>query len=651
MRFAFNLSKLKEIGLDSAIAILGMLGGIFILIESIVCGNNHFHYSVLMFLPSFLYIIFRKKATHKIPNVLFSKNFILAGIAIFFLLVFLIIWISHTTLYYEPPIYFFLCSLAAVPIILHIFGCDTKKNYYLWLVLFEIIILSIVIRYSAYYGSAGIYGQDPWWHTQWIKETIETGHITPGQYRINPYYNLPIFHLLSGITSIISLLSIQDTTFISIGFAGSCMIPTLFIFLIARKFFDDKIALLSALVYSLSGYSIQYGVSIIPMTLGVALFIIALYLILVLNSKRIHQTIYLMLLLLFFPALILTHSLATLITFSSMVTIYIGNMAYNKIFNVKSGVNSRNTTATLISFIIFGMMIIFMWSIKGADHRSFFDRLIIPAITHIFSTGKSILPNNLLEYSLPYTIILLTRSSFLIPMLFAIFVSLFSLSKKGRSGEKFSMILIFLVLYGSITVSYILSIRYIIPWRWYIFMMVPLSIIGVAGIFKLCSFMNSRAVKLVGIGVIIISIIFLAQITPPTNQTSPLFYSGYSSSRASWTESEMAAAKTLYEMSCGNPITDIYYGNIIPYIVGHEEYVNMSSKDNSIFIWRNYFLNHPDWNDKYVTRIHMGKSRYNYGEEGYISDFVKEYGIETECAPLIYTNGNVKAYALSYRGC
>jgi len=495
MRFAFNLSKLKGMDLGSTTAILGMLVGISILIESIVCNNNHFHYFVVAFLPSLLYIFLRKKVRDRdSPNVLFSKNFILTCVVIFFLAISLIIWISHTNTHYRPTMYFFLCSLATVPIMLHIFGYDTKKNYYLWLILLEIIFLS--------------YGQDPWWHTQWIKETIGTGHITPGQYLTNPYYNLPMFHLLSGITSTISLLSIHDATFISIGIAGNCVIPTLFIFLIAKKLFDDKIALLSALLYSLFGYSIERGISIIPMTLGVSLFIIALYLVFILNSKRTHKAIYLMLFLLFLSALALTHALATLIAFISIVTIYIGNVVYKKMFNIKGNVNLRNIIM-LISLIIFGTMIIFTWSMRGPNHQSLLDKVVIPSITHIFSSA-SITSNNLLECPLPYGISLLVRSSFWLLMFFTIFASLFSLSKKERSEEKFIMILIFLVLYSSVTVSRILSVH-ILPWRWYIFMMVPLSILGVAGLFKLCSFMKGHhAVKLVGIGLVIISIIFLA---------------------------------------------------------------------------------------------------------------------------------------------
>ncbi len=278
MKISFNLLKLKEMELDLAIAILGIFAGISFLFESIICGNNHFHYFVVLFFPSLLYVFFGKRATHKIPDLSFSKNFILAWIAIFLILIFLIIWISHTNLYYKPPIYFFLCSFATLPIILHIFGCNTKKIDHLWIILFEIIILSVVVRYSFYYDSAGIYGQDPWWHTQWIKETFEQGHLTPGKYLRNTYYNFPIYHLLNGITSKLSTLSIHDGLFVSTGIIGNCVVPILFVFLIVRKIFGTKIALFSTMIYNLSRYQIEHGISITPMTLGTGLFVIVLYL-------------------------------------------------------------------------------------------------------------------------------------------------------------------------------------------------------------------------------------------------------------------------------------------------------------------------------------------------------------------------------------
>ena len=91
---------------------------------------------------------------------------------------------------------------------------------------------------------------------------------------------------------------------------------------------------------------------------------------------------------------------------------------------------------------------------------------------------------------------------------------------------------------------------------------------------------------------------------------------------------------------------------IISPITDYDNRPRMCSKNNGIFIWRNYFLNHPDWDDKYVTRIHMGKyhskyDAYDATKKGYISNLVKIYGIKIDCAPLIYTNGNVKAYAFS----
>lgn len=637
-------SKFKIPDLDISIGFLCLLIGIMVLIESILFGNNHFHFFVVLFFPSLLYLFFRKRIQKHDELILFipNKNINYIAAIFFFLSISLLIWISYLNVYYRSPFYFFLCIIASVCVLIQIFTIDIDKKYSSWLILFEIIILAVLIKTSLYYGFSGLYGQDPWWHTQWIKETIEGGHITSGKYISNLYSLFPQFHLLSGLTSVISSLSINNSTFFSVGFIGNSVISTLFLFLIAKRFIVMRGALLTALTFSLTGYSISRGTSIIPMTLGISFFLIIIYLTFNDNMERKKKT---SLLLLFSISLILTHTIAAFVTFICMTSILLSNVLYN-VFRDFSRSRLFGKTMINASFVIlFGALMLFVWRMDFPHGNSFFDR-IGGSFINALQKGSDSLGQSVFGVSIPYAVSLFIEVAFLLMLFFALICSLLYLSREERDITKWGLLSLPIILYGVIIGFSVSSISTILPWRWYVFLMVPLSIVGILGLLRLGNITKNNFIRNFIIGGVIIAIILFSLITPPANQDNPPFFMDHSSKRSGWTQSELVGAKALNNISLSRPITDLYYGNIIPYVVGHDEHQKIHSENNTIFIWRNYYLFHPEWNERYSTPLHMGRNfTDNTRNTIIISDYMTVKGIIHQ--PLVYANGNIKAYILA----
>lgn len=632
MKFIHIVQHISEKGLDIIFAGIGLVIGIFILAGSIITGNEYFHFFALAFFPSIFYLLFKKKILIENDLYLLSLNrvkslFFIGGIS-FFLSISLLIIFTQQIVYCRPPIYFLICIIASVSILIQIF-CANFNKYSSLVILSEIIIIAIVINATLYYEFPGLLGQDPWWHTQWTIETLSTGHITEGNYIINSYHNFPQFHLLNGISSIVSSLTIRNSTFFSVGLIGSIIIPTLFMFLIAKRFFGIRAALLSSLIFSLSAQLTLRGTSIIPMTLGVSFFLIICYLIFNTNTKGTVRTSFL---LLFSFSLILTHTIAAFIMFLSLLTILISSKANKKII----------TTSFVI---LFGTTMSYIWSLNQPSRLPFFDRVSASFIDAIIKESAVLEQHMTNTISIPYEISLFAQTSFLILMFFAIIGSLVYFSNKERNQHRLGLVSQLIILYGIVTGFSFFSINVILPWRWYIFLMFPLCILAVVGFIKIQCIIRNNAAKTYVIGLLSITIILFSLLSPVANQDSPPFFTGDSSKRIGWTQSELTGANALYNFSCGRSITDIFYGKIFPYIIGNSQYKEMVSRQNSVFILRKYYLNHDDWNDQYLTEIHYGHNHDDTTKEKmFILDYINEMGISNQ--PLIYENGIIKAYIL-----
>ncbi len=624
--------------LDRVIAILILGVGIVFTVWPISLGNYHIAFPAILLASSLVYLLLRKRLSGNAEPLQFrlGNRIRLLSHIIFVVSLSISIWLLWSNLYYRPPVYFILCLAAAGSIIFDIFGSDETKSPHTAVVLFKIIALSISIYAGIYYQFPGIYGVDPWWHNQWIQETINLGHITQGQFANNSYFLWPLFQLANATTQIVTSISTYSSIFVTTGVMmaiSSC----LFVFLTGKKVANAKVGLLAALIVPLTAEAIGRGTAIIAMSLGFCFFSAFLYLILCRDTKRASVTL---LFILLSACSILTHTLAALITLLSLLAVFVGIQFYNKVN--KPAISHESLSPILI--VVFVVAMLGMWLRPAPDDPPFLTSLFWYIVDGLRLSNFIVTAAPDTESS-SYVLFLLNRGGYLLLLAFGIIGALTYLHRKKRTAPKVALALIAAALIILPTIFQLFSLKAALPWRWYLFQYVPLSILAVQGLSGISSLIKGSVGKLSMFMLVILAVIFMMTTSGQANTESPLVFNG--AERSGYTQAEITAIKSLADMGCGSPMVDIPYNTIFSYVLDYDEYTDMLQGENKVFVYRNYYLHHPEWDQSYVARLYTptitGSGISPQVTPVLISDYMKEHAIDR--CPLIYSNGNVKVYA------
>lgn len=628
------LNQKKYFALDIIISIILLCFAAIAIILSINSKKYGVRIPEILLFSSLLYLLFRRRIYQsedllcRIPE---ANQIKLVTHIVFTVSFSLIIWLSWSNLYFRPPLYFALLLVATASIIINIICLDDTRNSNIGIALFKIIILVFVIQAGIYYQFPGIYGVDPWWHNEKILEIINKGHLPISGF--GEYYIFPLFHLVSAITEIITKVPIYSSIFESVGFVMAT--SGVFVFLICKKLINIKAGLLAALIVSLTANNIDRSTAIIPMSLGYFFFSAILSLIFNDNKNHFAKSL---LIILFSMAVIFTHPIASLITFLSLIAIFISIKLYKKI-------KGHFISSEYISFLLlslFGVTLLTRWMQNPPGESSFFNWNLMELIKSSQIDAQFVLNSPEIELNIPAVIIFLNLIDYFILLGFGIIGALIYLHPKNSSQDRIALLLMAGMLFAIPYGFNLFNLKSILPDRWIIFLYFPLSILAIQGILNISNFFRNDLNRSTFIIIVVLSIIFTMIINPISNGESPFLFNG--AVRIGYTQSELTSAETLSDMKSGNPVTDIYYGYILPDLIGYNKYEDMVQNNNSIFIQRNYYLQHPEWDEKYQIRIHEGGiGNYKPGAVT-ILDYIKEHGIDK--GPLIYNNGNVKAYAI-----
>jgi hypothetical protein len=178
-------------------------------------------------------------------KVLFITNIMF--ISIFLYSIFSVIF--RPELYSRPFEYFISISILVPLIAIEIFSTPVFKKYIV-LTLIKILLLIINLTYSLQLIYPGLAGIDPWWHQNFTIIMLKAGRIPVGY----AYSELPMFHL---IVSSIILITGFNYKFSAMLFTSSINIASLiFIFLIGKFIFNEKIGLLTALIAGIAEWDI-----------------------------------------------------------------------------------------------------------------------------------------------------------------------------------------------------------------------------------------------------------------------------------------------------------------------------------------------------------------------------------------------------------
>ncbi len=635
-KFFEQLTK-RNYTLDKVIAIAVLCASIILIALSIglkFYSGVHLLAAILVGALSYLLLRNRLLTGAELPQLQLGSQIRSLSHIIFVISLSLIIYLTWSNLYYRPPIYFIMCLVAAASIVLDVFALDETKRSHTPFVLFKIITLAITIYSGLYYQFPGIYGVDSWWHNRWIQETINLGHITEGEYTSNDYFLFPVFQLSSAITQIVTGMSTYTAIFVSTGVMIA--VSSLFVFLIGERLVNTKVGLLAALIIPFTDEVIVLSTAIIAMSLAFCFFPAILYLILGRDRKRVSDSLVVILL---SVALILTHTIAALVTLLSIITVFLSIRLFKKIG--KLSVSYESVSLALITF--FGLAMLARWMQPPYVARPFFDMNVSNLADTLRFGAQFIMTGQASTKNVAFAVSVLDRGGYLLLLALAVIGALIYLHPKNRTGTMIALVSIAAVLTVLPNIFDLFSLPGLLPPRWLPFSYVLLSVLAVSCLLRISSLITGNIGKISMIMLIILAVIFMMTTNATANADSPQVFNG--TRRAGYTQSELTAINTLSDMGVGRPTTDLYYGLIFPYVAGYDEYADMEQGDSRVFVQRNYFLHHPEWSQHYRAELIVGgfQDPEVRRVRVLLSDYKRMWGIDEW--PVIYCNQNVIVYS------
>ncbi|MFC2005291.1 hypothetical protein ACFLUY_03605, partial [Chloroflexota bacterium] len=592
---------IKNYTFDRLIAMSVLCLGLVLIFVSILL---HFlggiHLLIAVSFGAFIYLLFEAKSSTDIglPEFRWGGRTHLLSHIVFFISISLIIYIMWDNLYYRPLSFFLLVLVASSSIILNIFLLDESRKSNTVITLVEIIVLALVVYSGIYYQFPGVIGVDPWLHNQWIQETVNIGHITDGEHVSNDYSLFPTFHISSGVMQIVSGLPTRTATMLSTGVL--MLVSCAFIFLIGNKLANTKVGLFAALIFLLSDEFISRGTAIIAMSLALCFFLPVVYLILVIEKSSVSVMI---LVILLSTVIVLTHTIGASITLLSIIAVFFAIQVFRK-YN-HSPKSNMLVSSTLITFLSLGM--ISRWMQPSVSVKPFFDMNISNLVDAFRYESQFVMAGPEIMKNVAFSSTIFNKGGYILILAFAVIGALTWLQPRNLSRSRMELISIAGVLMILSQSLEIFSLSGLLPARWAPFTYVVLIPLAVLGLIRTSNLLSGKILQTSMVMIVTLAIIFMMTTSKIANSESPLIFNGVI--RIGYTQSELTAINTLSDIGAGRPITDNYYARVFPYIAGYDKYAEMLQRESRVFIKRNYYLNHPDWNNGYMDRILIGGSQ------------------------------------------
>lgn len=577
--------------LDVVAALAGVLLGLTISFLNLVYSNEYMiTLGPMLVIVCLGYLAFRHKLLAPSTNLEPNSYVVIASNIVFWLLLGGSLYSLTTEILHRPPIYFILTSAAASMIALQIlYGREQRTTTYL--VLLEVLLLSLSVRASAYFVFPTLPGSDPWAHLNYIEDFVNLGRI--GSTRGDIYYlNYPIMHLNVVSAKLMTGVDYKMAMFLGIGIP--LLLSLIFVFLIGRTVVNTKVGLLSALLVSLADYHVGYSVSLTATSFSIVLFSVIFWLLIQNRDKFRMLTAALAILLLL--TLVVTHTASTFIAFCCLAFLLVGNRLYRLLHKEQRKSEYSVVAPTLLT--MFGVSMIGYWMYAGyVEGRTFFESItygLYRALTE--QAGFLARPASLLtQYG--YLQPILNIAGFLTLYLCGTLGSLLWLARPNQTKIKVALVTA-VALLTAFTLSFpTFGMRNIVPYRWFAFIYVVLSVVAAAPVFA--GIERIRNYRFAGTVMICFTftISFLMITDSESNIDSPI-YTAKLSQRMVYTTSEMAIANKVVEVYSGLIIADLQYGSrVLQTHLGRTEVsYNMPDErtlNNGLVIWRDVMAERP----------------------------------------------------------
>lgn len=497
--------------------------------------------------------------------------------------------------YYRPPIFFISISLGVTLLGLVIVSSKFKDNFNIFGMMFKILLISLILRASAYFISPYPIGSDPWAHADFIKDILRFGTLNvPPTPVSEAYTNYPLMHLYASTINLIGSIGIKESMFV---IGAVLALSTVFVYLIVKKITGNiNLALLSMLLLNFADFHIQWSIEIIAMSFGIAIYTILLYLIVKRNENN-HQVLNASFLILFLFMITWTHTVSGFIALISIISIYVGSSIYPTIYKWKN-------EGILVSFT-FCMIFIVLLLLRWMDpNYPFFESITRGLINSLTSEakflGRDTISNVADDWRAIFNIV-----GFLIYIFFGIIGSLYCLSKKYITRKIFSLIFMLIFLYFVFFAFPVFGLKNILPYRWPAFIYVSFVLFSGIGLTRFLITLKNKHQMIVYISLVLFIASFFMITNFVTNMDSPVYGEEINQKRI-WMESESILFKKANESYNGVIVADYSTGwtyffsylkrdkyNIALYLVTPSGDMDWKYMNNKMVIWRKVSLTRP----------------------------------------------------------
>lgn len=458
------------------IVILSAIIGFFVICISLVFNLNREYLGVVILLAIVIFIFSKKIfGDNFLDNDVFINYKSNKKILISFIIIFIcsLLSIKFSDPYSRSVLYFLSLIILSLIISYQIVFFTNIENDNV--VIFEIILLSINIKSSAYFLYPSVSGNDPFYHIEFIKNIIQSSSIPVN----SAYSEFPIFHLITSLVSLTGISNIQISYFyISI----LLTIASLAVYYLGRNLFNYRIGLLSFLVFSISDYTIQWGIQLIPMTFGLILFLFCIMIVFTIKKSEKNNVSWIILLLFFGFTLTLTHTLSTLILLISLLIIWFVSQI--------SGIVLKKEGNYIIKFSLPLILIIFTfiyWGAVNTGSDDFFSSVILRLDYSLNSASIGETSMVSTANSLRSVDVILSEIGWIIMLLLTCIgvLGIITFNYSNISNTLVTFIAFCLVLISTSYISAGLGLKELLPSRWFAFSFIPCSIISSFSLIKI----------------------------------------------------------------------------------------------------------------------------------------------------------------------
>ncbi len=623
-----NITRDSLKGVDGIFALLGYLFGLFMTVMNLVYTSNAlFLLSPVIAISCLFYLRYRdefKEGHHSSQLEISHRHSTILSIVWWLLISAALITYYLSEIYTRHPLFFILISGAVAVLGVQIITFRGSNSTAVLNFIVKILLVSLILRASAYFISPYPVGSDPWAHREYIKYFLELGRVAVPPDFMFYYVNYPLAHLHAACTSLLTSISPHDAMFL---LGAILTVSTIVTFLIVRMLTGNvQLALLSMLLLNFVDAQIQWSIQVIAMSFGLAIYAFIILFALMIYLKPKDKVKYIALMLVFLCIIVWTHTISTFITLVSLFALIVGYILYEILYN-RNVLSFRSHSARLlmVPLVFLAVIMIYHWMDPSYP---FFDETFGGLLKSLSMEAEFLGATTLSNVHGRWEE-LLQPAGFCLYVFFGIIGTLYCSSRKEQAKKYFPLIALALILFFVRYAFPIFGMRNIIPDRWPAFAFFCFALFVGFGIFCALSLLKTKKSVLCAVAMFFFIGSFFMITDASTNHDSPL-YGEEVFLKFIWTESEMRMYTHMNEIYDGTIIADLqtaggpistYLKNkkSVPFQISPDGTIDTEILSSSLVVWKRDSLTRPMHigDDRYVTAMLLGEQFLEYLNNNY----------------------------------